>query len=111
MSRIVYDPPGSDLAGEFVEIVNNGADAATLTAWTLRDAAEAVFTFPAFDLPPGAAVKVWVKAGSNGAADLFWGRAVPVWNNDGDVATLRDGSGVQVGQCAYAPDTGEAFCP
>lgn len=115
MSRIVYDPPGSDVDGEFVEVVNEGPAAAILTGWTLRDAATNpnIFTFPAFELPPSGAVRVWVKVGVNGAADLFWGRGSAVWNNDGDTATLRAAAGALVAECPYAPapETGEALCP
>jgi hypothetical protein len=25
--------------------------------------------------------------------DLFWNKKVPIWNNDGDVATLKDSTG------------------
>ncbi len=113
MSRIVYNPPGDDTQGEFVEVVNDGGDAATLTAWTLSDAAANtnVYTFPAFTLAPGSAVKVWVKAGVDGPADLYWGRGSPVWNNDGDGATLKDGASAVVAECVYVGDTGEALCP
>ncbi len=113
ISRIVYNPPGDDLAGELVELVNDGQAAAQLEAWTLSDAANTpnVYTFPAFELAPGAAVRVWVKPGVDAQADLFWGREQPVWNNDGDRAMVRDGAGVVVAECAYEPATGEALCP
>lgn len=54
--RIVYNPPGDDLAAERVELRNGGADAATLTGWTLHDAAATpnTYTFPAFSLASGA---------------------------------------------------------
>ncbi len=111
LSRIVYDVPGPDLAGEFAEVVNGGPGATTLTGWTLRDLAANVFTFPPFELAPGAAVKVWVKTGVDSAEDLFWNRGTAVWNNDGDTATLSDSTGVLISECAYAQGSGEAICP
>ncbi len=113
ISRIVYNPPGDDLAGELVELANDGQAAAQLEAWTLVDAAKTpnVYTFPAFELAPGSVVRVWVKPGVDAQGDLFWGRGQPVWNNDGDRAMVRDGAGVVVAECAYEPATGEALCP
>jgi len=29
-------------------------------------------------------------------SDLYWGRETPVWNNDGDLATLADANGTVV---------------
>jgi phosphatidylserine/phosphatidylglycerophosphate/cardiolipin synthase-like enzyme len=113
LSRIVYNPPGDDVASELVEISNDGAISVTLTAWTLSDAANTpnVFVFPVFTLAPGGAVKVWVTEGMDDAGNLYWGRGGAVWNNDGDEATLRDEVGNLVDACAYVPDTGEALCP
>ncbi len=113
MSRILYDPPGDDVEGEFVEVVNDGGQAADLSGWTLSDDANTpnVYTFGGFALGPGSAVKVWVKAGIDGPGDLYWGRNGAVWNNGGDVARLRNSEGVLIAECPYAPDSGEALCP
>lgn len=98
---INFNPPGRDLDREFVEIKNDTADAVTMGSWTLRDAKNHVFTFPAFELPAGSSAKVWTKAGSNDAENLFWGRRSAVWNNTGDEAVLRDEAGVDVATYAY----------
>jgi phosphatidylserine/phosphatidylglycerophosphate/cardiolipin synthase-like enzyme len=92
---VVYDPPGDDLAGEYVLLRNSGRRAEELAGWTLRDEAGATYTFPALTLVPGAELRVWVKAGQDTGSDLFWGRGQPVWNNSGDTATLRDETGAQ----------------
>jgi endonuclease G len=99
--RVEYDPPGDDLAGEYVLIANQGQAAADLAGWTLRDESGTVYSFPAFTLAPGAEVRVWVKAGTNDAANLYWGRGSPVWNNAGDTATLRDARGELVSVFTY----------
>ena len=53
---------------------------------------------------------MWVKSGTDTATDLYWGRGNPVWNNDGDVAVLRDAGGGEMDRCAYAGGGEEAGC-
>ncbi|HWQ15686.1 MAG TPA: DNA/RNA non-specific endonuclease [Roseiflexaceae bacterium] len=101
IAGVEYDPPGEDLAGEYVLLRNSGAEAATLTGWTLEDAAGATYTFPVFTLAPRAEVRVWVRDGRDAGGDLFWGRTQPVWNNSGDTAILRDALGIEVSRFTY----------
>lgn len=110
--KVVYDPAGVDLENERVVIANKHTAPVTLTGWTLRDDATNanVFTFPASSLAPGAELSIWVKAGTNDATNLFWGRGSAVWNNDGDVATLRNEMGVQQDACAYLGGGEEELC-
>lgn len=110
--KVVYDPPGLDLDNEQVVIANRHSAPVPLAGWTLRDDATNanIFTFPVFTLGVGAQVTVWVKAGTNDAQNLYWGRGSPVWNNDGDVATLRDATGVQWDACAWLGGGDEALC-
>ena len=110
LARIVYDPAGSDVDGERVEIRNVGEIAAELSGWTLVDAASYRYTFPAFTLAAGATVTVWVKAGTDTASDLYSGRGAAVWNNNGDSATLADADGARVDVCAYAGGAEEMEC-
>ena len=101
ISCIEYDPPGDDVAGEYVRIQNVGAVGATMTGWTLCDLANNCYTFPSYVLGAGATVKVWVKAGTNTQTDLYWGRGSSVWTNTGDTAFLRDDAGALVDQYSY----------
>jgi endonuclease G len=101
ITNVVFDPPGDDLAGEYVLLRNLGQAAATLTSWTLRDEAGAIYTFPTFTLAASAEVRVWVKAGTNDGTNLYWGRSQPIWNNTGDTATLRDTSGAEISRFTY----------
>ncbi len=87
-----FDPPGSDVEGERVEILNAGAFAVDMTGWTLRDLSGTTFTFPSFVLGPQQSVNVWVKSGTATATDLYWGRGSEVWDAT-DRAVLRDASG------------------
>ena len=89
------------MQGEYVQIHNQGASAANMTNWTLCDLANHCYTFPAFSLNPGSAVKVWTKEGTNTATNLYWGSGSAIWNNTGDTATLRDNIGILVDQYVY----------
>jgi hypothetical protein len=98
---VEYDPPGSDLEGEYVRIENLSGGAADMTHWTLRDDANHVFTFPTFTLSPGATVQVWTKSGTNTPTDLYWGSGTAIWNNAGDCAYLRDSGGTAADTYCY----------
>jgi len=98
---VLFDPVGPEPQGEYVLIENDRATATDLAGWKLQDAASHTYTFPAFRLVPGAPVKVWTGTGANDAENLFWGRHQAVWNNTGDIATLRDAAGTEVSRFAY----------
>lgn len=109
--RIVHNPDGDDVQGERVELRNVGEGAAAMAGWTLADAASYVYAFPAgFVFPAGATVTVWVKAGTDTATELYSGRGSAVWNNEGDVATVRDGGGNVVDVCSYVGGGVEVGC-
>lgn len=101
LMRIEYDPTGTDVEGEYVDLQNFGATAVNMTDWTLRDAASTTFTFPPFTLDVGASVRVWVKDGVADATNLYWGRGSAVWNNSGDTATLSSPSAAEIDSCTY----------
>ena len=98
---IIFNPPGPDVRGEYVVIQNDTAADASLTNWTLRDAANHLFTFPSFALRAGFSVKVWTKAGASDAENLFWRHRSAIWNNTGDTAILRDQNGTEVARHVY----------
>jgi LysM repeat protein len=83
------------LADEAVFIFNSGR-AVRMEGWTLTDAQENVYTFPNLFLGTGGSVRVHTGPGSNSATDLYWGLDAPVWGEPGDVATLRDESGLVI---------------
>ncbi|WP_332449366.1 MBL fold metallo-hydrolase [Methanoculleus sp.] len=86
-----------DLQEERVTVANTDPAAVNLTGWTITDeGARNTYTFPVFSLDPGADVTVHSGAGNDTATDLYWGRSGPVWNNDGDTATLADANGAVV---------------
>jgi Flp pilus assembly protein TadB len=96
-----YDPPGDDMQGEFLKIVNSGRSAVNMTNWILCDEADHRFAFPAFTLRPGSYVRIWTKAGIDTATDLYWGRGQAVWNRTGDCAYLQDRDGSLITSYRY----------
>jgi len=114
ITHIEYSPAGSDLDGEYVDIKNVDTTAINLTNWSLHDAANTTFKFPIFSLDSQATVRVWVKAGTNDASNLYWGSTRSIWNNTGEEeAVLRDPTGNPVYWCIYTGQTGQTGvnCP
>lgn len=104
--QVVHDPAGPDLAAEHVVFSNPTAAVVDLGGWTLHDAAARPhrYTFPAPTLlGPGATLRLWTGRGRDGPGDRYWGRRQAVWNNDGDVATLRDPDGVERARAVCRP--------
>ncbi len=97
INEICANEPGSDLAGEFIEIVNIGGSTATLDGWTLSDATSARHSFAAgTTLAPGKALVVFgtaagIPAGISNA--LASSTANLGLANAGDSVYLRDASG------------------
>ena len=96
-----FDAPGDDrknLNGEWVQITNGGKGTVDMSSWILDSSGERVYTFPGFSLASGASVKVFTGKGTDSPSELYMGLGSPVWNNKGDVATLKDAGGHMVSQ-------------
>jgi len=102
-SMVAPAPEKENLNLEWVEISNQGTEAVDLAGWTLSDQQSHTYTFENFILSPGTSVKVHTGFGDDCATDLYCSRNMPIWNNDGDVAVLRDQSGNIV--AAYPEDS------
>ncbi len=102
---VVADAPGNDHRnpnGEYVIISNTGTATLTLGGWSLCDTAGHCYTFPASAmLSSGDRVYVYTGPGRSGEGRYYMNRFRAVWNNRGDVATLRDASGRIVVRHAY----------
>jgi len=83
-------PERENLNGEWVEITNHGMEAQDMDGWTLSDQQNHVYKFMSFTLASNASVKVHSGTGADTATDVFWNSNQSIWNNDGDVATLKD---------------------
>ena len=107
ITKVLYDPAGTDtrtnahLNLEYVVITNSSTKTQTLTRWTLRDAQNHVFTFPAFTLAAGKSVTVHTGKGTATAAHRFYNSGNYIWNNTGDTAVLKNAAGATVSTCAW----------
>ncbi|WP_238392108.1 DUF4350 domain-containing protein [Halorussus amylolyticus] len=105
---------GETTTDEYVEIRNDDTASLDMTGWTLEDEAGNAYEFPEdFSLDAGATVRVHTGDGTDSDTDLYWGRGSPVWNNDGDTATLYDDSGTLAAERTYpteSSDCGETIC-
>jgi uncharacterized protein YdeI (BOF family) len=86
-------PEKENLNGEWVEIANQGVADQNLQGWTLSDQDNHTYVFKDFSLKSSTSVKVHTGTGADSDSDLFWNMKVSIWNNDGDMATLKDASG------------------
>ncbi len=102
IAEVKYKSDGDDRLkenwnSEWVLIEGNGE----VRGWTLSDEGGHVFIFPAGFVLSGS-VRVHSGDGENTQADLYWnGGRRPIWNNDGDKATLKDGKGDVVDEYSY----------
>jgi hypothetical protein len=92
-SMIAPSPEKENLDQEWIEITNQGEEDISLEGWTLSDQQNHTYTFPDFILLAGTSVKVHTGSGDDAEEDLYCNRNTPIWNNDGDVATLTDAAG------------------
>ncbi|HVH12538.1 MAG TPA: lamin tail domain-containing protein [Longimicrobium sp.] len=96
INEIMANEPGSNTAGEFVEIVNIGGTAISIAGWTLSDGAGVKHTFAAgTTLAAGKAIVVFGGASAipggltNAVAASTGGLAL---GNSGDSVILKNGS-------------------
>ena len=83
-----------DKKAEYIVIKNSSVNAVDLTGWKIVSVlGDQSFTFPAFSLAPGAAVKIGDSA-NNSEIDFHWLDGGGTWNNSkSDPAELYDRSG------------------
>ena len=81
---------------EWVEIDGLGVD---MSGWKLLDNSTHVFVFPEGFIINGL-IKVRSGYGNNTKTDLYFGDG-PIWNNNGDVAHLKDKNGNLVDRYSY----------
>ncbi|MCP3138707.1 lamin tail domain-containing protein [Pyxidicoccus xibeiensis] len=100
VNEVMVNEPGSDTAGEFVELVNVGTGTVDLSGWTVSDAALSRHTFPSgTTLAAGKAVVVFggaagIPTGTPGAVAASTGTLG--LSNSGDTVTLTNASGTAV---------------
>jgi hypothetical protein len=107
ISRVYYNSPGTDdrsntsLNAEYVNVQNISTVTQVVTGWTVRDAANHVYTFPSTSIPAGGTVTVHTGKGTNSGNQRYWGSGAYIWNNDTDTAYLRNSAGTAIFTCSY----------
>lgn len=119
IARINFDPAGRDtgtrshLNKEVVVIKNTGSRTRSLDGWKLNDKGrDHSYRFSGLSLGAGEYVRLHTGIGDDGAVtgcnghcftyyDFYWDLRNYVWNNTGDVATLRNRAGNVVDRCRY----------
>ncbi|NMO19317.1 endonuclease [Pyxidicoccus fallax] len=100
INEVLINEPGSDVNGEFVELVNVGTAAVDLSGWTVSDAALSRHTFPSgTTLAAGEVLVVFggasgIPAGTPGAVAASTGSLG--LSNSGDTVTLKNATGTAV---------------
>ncbi len=86
---------------EYVEIRNDGNGSAQLINWTLSDDANHIFIFPAYVIQPGQTCRIYTDENHPEWCGFNYASGSPIWNNDGDCATLRNNDNVLIDQFCY----------
>jgi hypothetical protein len=93
--------PYVNLNDEYVELQNNSSHRHEISGWRVRDQDGHTYVFPLCDqLEPGATFRLHTGVGTDTASAFYWNRKAPVWNNDGDKASLINLSGEVVSEFA-----------
>jgi endonuclease/exonuclease/phosphatase family metal-dependent hydrolase len=105
LNEILANEAGSNVAGEFVELVNVGGTSISIAGWTISDATGVRHTFAAgTTLAAGKAIVVYgatsgIPAGSTNAVGAS--TAQLNLSNSGDSVILKDASGVTKASYTY----------
>ena len=118
---IHFDASGNDNTNENGEwVVLEAKHDTDLDGWTLSDEADHTYEFPSeFNLKKGEKVRVYTGSedkpkkdtgcGQDADYELFWGSESAIWNNSGDVASLKQNGEIVV-SCSYSGGGEEARC-
>jgi micrococcal nuclease len=101
--------PGDDRAdvnGEYLRVCNITLEPLDTNGFRIGQASGKSFPIPAVVVPPGATFELHSGVGENQTSPslqiaLFLGQADPIWNNDGDRATIYDRFGKVVDAREY----------
>lgn len=100
-----YDAEGDDTANlndEYFTLENEGDDSVDLGGWMVENERGFRYRIPAgFTLEAGAVVYIHSGAGIDTAQILYWNAPAPVWDNNADIAILRDETGTIITYYAY----------
>lgn len=95
--EIHADAEGDDsknLNDEYLVFSNAGTEEIDISGWTVSDEANHQYTFPkGTTIGANETLTLHTGSGEDSNSDNYWGEASPVWNNDGDVVTVRTENG------------------
>lgn len=99
------DAAGDDrdnLEDEYVVFANTGDASLDLSGWTVTDEAGRTYIVPdGVTLAAGAELTLRTGSGVDTESTLYWNANSPIWNNAGDVVTVKDAAGEQILREAY----------
>lgn len=109
ITSLKFNAPGDDrfnANGEYVRIASVADEVIDVRGYILSDAYGHRYTFPALSLKPGYSVLLVSGRGVDVTDPpdriiLYWQSDGPIWNNDGDTATLRAPEGSTVDTFQY----------
>lgn len=82
-----------DLNSETVRIQSNADEVVSLEGWTIQDAENNIFTFPAIQLiRKGIFIELYTRSGHTTPFELYWGQPEARWQS-GETVVLRDSTG------------------
>lgn len=113
ITKIHYAQTGTNMNTEYIVFKNGGSKAVTITGWKIISSPSTdnqAYKFPTTTIPAGAVLTLYSGKGTNSAGRRYWGSAVPIWNNDGDKAVLKNAGGSTVDTCQYAGGGTTAYC-
>jgi len=100
-----YDAAGDDAANlndEYFTLLNEGDETIDLSGWTVENERGTVYRIPnGVSLAANAVLTIHSGSGSNTAGILYWNASQPVWNDDYDLAILRDAEGTIIDYYSY----------
>ncbi|MCY1073100.1 lamin tail domain-containing protein [Archangium lansingense] len=106
INEVLANEAGSDVNGEFVEIVNSGGTAADLSGWTVSDGTSVRHTFASgTTLAAGKAIVVFgAAAGIPTGVTNAVGATTGMLNlgNSGDTVTVKNAAGTTVSTTTYS---------
>ncbi len=98
-----YLGTGSQEPDEFIAIHNDDSQAIQLSNWTLSDNSGNTFRFPSYLMQPGQVCRVYTNEYHSEWCGLSFGSSLPIWDNTGDTAFLRDSQGRLADKYIYNP--------
>lgn len=112
INEIMYDPEGSEVDGEWVELYNNGSTPINIDNWTFtdQDGTGDDFIFPDIEFPPNKYILLHTGEGANdtdfsdGVAHFYLWKTSAIWSPDGDDVLLKNDTGIGIDYVAYGKE-------